>query len=225
MHTELLNANFFHMKPENGKIVINIGHQFRAIDNQIGDARLPGEPAEAGLRAGEAIDLASRLLASEPTRQWQLAFLSNTGVVASVVSPQISNPTDGLMRLDGTAGQWVVEVYSGEPQVVSDGERTGYAYDFRQILVTRKEGAVAVDSVKTWAFTVPLSRCPLPHRLLDVYEEARALAIRCATVDFCVMSVALDRPKGGPEWCFRFYGLEDLLLVLRVSGDGMRVIA
>jgi hypothetical protein len=141
------------------------------------------------------------------------------------VSPDISDATDGLMKPDGTAGQWVIEIYSGEPRPVSDGRRNGYAYDFKKILVTRKSGAVYAGSHSTWAFTVPLSRCPLPRRLLDAYESARILAIRYAAVDFQVMSVALDRRESGAEWYFRFYDSEDLLLTVKVSGDGMRVIA
>ncbi len=227
MRNEILNTDFFHIKPtlENGQLVMSVGNQFRAMRNRVWDIQLPGEEATTGLTAGEAIELAGELLGSDPERQWQLAFLSNTGVVNSAVCPHISSPQEGLMKADGTAGQWVVEVYSGEPRAVSDGERKGYVYDYKQILVTRKEGAVAVESVEACGFAVPLSRCPLPHRLLDAYENARALAIRCATVDFLVMSVSLARREGGAEWCFRFYDSKDLLLALRISGDGMRMIA
>src|SRR6185295_3617233 len=99
----------------------------------------------------------------------------------------------------------------------------GYAYDYLQILVTRNGASIAPESVTTCKFTVPLSRCRLPGRLLEALEKARALALRWARVDFQVLSVALARPEGDAEWRFRFYDSTDLVLGLSVSGDGMRV--
>lgn len=225
MRNELLNANFFHFSVVNENYVMNFSHQFRAMENHVWDIPLPGESTNHRLTAGEAINLACELLDSEPSKQRKFGFLSNTGVVESVVSPHLTSAEEGLMKHDGTAGQWVIEVHSGEPQTISCDGRKGYAYEFKQILVTREKGAVAVNSSAICMFTVPLSRCPLPDRLLDAYEKARTLAVRYAAIDFSVMSVALDRFSGGAEWRFRFYDSEDMLLSLRVSGDGTRVIA
>jgi len=224
MQAEILNARLFQPKFKDGNIVIDLNHQLRMMSKSIEDGFLSRE-LPFGLTAREALALADDLLGSDLERKWQFAFLSNTGVVAPVFSPNIGGPENGLMRSDGTAGQWVIEVYSGEPHLVSDGSRTGYEYDFKQVLVTRKEGAVSVCPRSTWIFTVPFSRCPLPDGLLDAYGKARALALRSAAADFRVMSVAMNRRESGAEWYFRFYDSENFLLTLKVSGDGTRVIA
>lgn len=227
MRNESLNANFFHIGDNSEGFRLNVRSQLRVIANHMWDIPLSDESSkkEKRLTAGEAIELACELLESESSRQWQFGFLSNTGVIESVVSTNIASPEEGLMRSDGTAGQWVIEVYREEPNVVFREGRRGYQYEFKQILVTRKEGAVAVASLASCIFTVPLSRCPLPNRFLDAYEAARTLAVRYAAVDFRVMSVALNRLKDGAEWRFRFYDSGDMLLSLAVSGDGTRVIA
>ena len=225
MQNEILNANFLHIKMDNGNSVVSISQQLKAIENHIWDIPLPGEYAKKRLTAGEAIEMACELLETESSRQWQFGFLSNTGVIESVTSSKIAGPEEGLMKSDGTAGQWVIEVYSGEPQVVFSEGKKGYAYEFKQILVTGEDGAVAVASHASCVFTVPLSRCPLPSRFLEAYENARTLAIRCASVNFRMMSVALNRFKDRAEWCFRFYDSEDMLLILKVSEDGTRIIA
>lgn len=225
MQAEILNARLFQPKVKGGNIVIGLGHQLKIISKSLEDDYWSRELAGVGLTAREALRLADDFLGSDLERKWRFAFLSNTGVVASVVSPSLGGPENGLMKPDGTAGQWVIEVYSGEPRLVSDGSRTGYEYDFKQVWVTRKNGAVSAGSRSTWIFTVPFSRCPLPHGLLDAYEKARALALRSAAADFRVMSVAMNRRESGAEWYFRFYDSENLLLTLKISGDGTRVIA
>ncbi len=223
MQAEVLNADFFHTKIENGNVVIDINQQRKAMGNYIWDILPPDESTGDRLTAGEALRLADQLLAADAARRWQLAFLSNTGIVESVVSRHFVSPEEGLMTPDGRAGQWVVEVYSGEPHVMSRDGRTGYAYDFQQILVTRKDGAARVGAVDSCAFSVPFSQCPLPESLSEAYHRARALAIRCSAVVSYVMSVSLERPRGGAEWCFRFYDGQELLRSVRVSGDGRGV--
>jgi hypothetical protein len=168
-------------------------------------------------------------LCEHAPRPWQLAFLSNTGVMESVVGPGMTSPEDGLMRPDGTAGQWVVEVCGTNPQLVSretaSGIQTGHQYEYKRMVVTRHGVSVSDDSPTTCAFAVPLEQCPLSPDIMAAYESARTLAVRFAKLDFRLMSVALNRPSGGTEWRFRFYNSQDLLLVVRVSGDGSRVIA
>ncbi|MGB8191908.1 MAG: toll/interleukin-1 receptor domain-containing protein [Chitinophagaceae bacterium] len=225
MRSELLNANFFHMDIENKNYVINIKHQLRAIESRIWDIPDPRENSQKGLTAREALNMGCKLLESDLSQQWQFAFISNTGVLRNLLSPRFSKPEEGLMKRDGTAGQWVIEVYSGEPNPISEQGRNGFAYEFTQVLITRKEGAQFGSSMFTCKFPVPLSHSPLPEQLLNAYEKAHTLAVKHAIVGFNVMSVALDRFTEGPEWRFRFYDLQDIILRIRVSGDGARIIA
>lgn len=221
MRSEILNANFMHIGERDGQIVLSIQNQIRAMAGHSWDIAAPGDSFKPRLTAADAMRLTASLLGNEPGT-WQLAFLSNTGVMKSVVSG--SGPTDRLMRVDGTAGQWVVEVCGTTATQVSDGTRTGFEYDFRRILVTREEGAAIVDSPGKCVFTVPLSRCPGPPDFLGAYEEALALALRTVSVDFEELSVAHTRPSTGLQWCFRFYDTEDIVQTIWVEGDGTRVV-
>ncbi|MET8088204.1 hypothetical protein [Micromonospora sp. NPDC005237] len=44
-------------------------------------------------------------------------------------------------------------------------------------------------------------------------------------LDFIAMSVAPDRRPPEADWQFRFYGVEDVVARVTVSGDGHRLIA
>lgn len=100
-------ADFFHISIENGNYVINIKRQLKAMEHRIWDIPDPKENANKRLTAGEAMNMAGKLLETDLSRQWQFGFISNTGVI---------------------------EVYSGEPQPVSENGRKGFAYEF----MTRK---------------------------------------------------------------------------------------
>lgn len=119
----------------------------------------------------------------------------------------------------------MVEVCGTTATPVTDGDRSGFEYDFRQVLVTREEGAVIVEPMDKCVFTVPLSRCPVPPLFLKAYESALALALRTVSVDFESLSVAHSRPSGGLQWCFRFYDAQEIVRTIWVVGDGSRVVS
>jgi hypothetical protein len=150
-------------------------------------------------------------------QQWQVAFLSNTGVVRTMLSPSIPSPGVGLMKRGGRAGQWVVEVCGLNPEFVTDGERHGYGYPYRQVLCTQTGGAVDTSHIDTFNLTAALARTPLPQTLLAGYKRARRFAVGVAATDFTVMSVALRRTPPEAAWHFRFYDADDILVTVTVS--------
>jgi hypothetical protein len=221
MRAESLNANFMPMQLKDGQIVLSARNQVRAMEGHAWEIGKQGDSFVPRQTAADALRLAGAALGDERS-DWQFAFLSNTGVVRSVTS-KYRTGADGLMRVDGTAGQWVVEMCGLKGTPITEGDKSGYEYDYRQILVTREEGAVLVHSGKC-VFTVPLSLCPLPPQLSKAYQWALALALRTVSVDFEVLSVAHTRHRGGLRWCFRFYDSEDIVQKIWVAGDGSRVV-
>jgi hypothetical protein len=226
MRAALLNADFVTIKvDEEGRIVSSIANQFRAMEHHAWDIPLPGDGPSARVTAAEAFRLAVAHLGDDG-QHWQLGFLSNTGVIQTTDKPRLP-VHEALMRADGTAGQWVVELCGTTATPVMEGTRSGFEYDYRVLLITA--GVVeTITATDTCAMTTPLARSPLPPRfgnaIRDIYEDAHALALQNAGVEFELMSVALDRPPGGARWRFRFYGGEEIVARVWISADGTRVI-
>jgi len=223
MQPEILNADFLSVSTKGDDFVISLANQQRAVERHAWHIPGPGGSFKPFPTAADALRWTRELLGDEADR-WQLAFLSNTGVVEPVVS-RYGMSVERLMRSDGTAGQWVVELCGVTGTPVSDGGRSGFNYLFRQLLITREDGATIVKPDSHLALTVPLHRCPLPPGLIHAYEEARDLAVRSVEVEFEAMSAALARPSDGPQWWFRFYDTEEVLVVIQVTGDGGRVLS
>jgi hypothetical protein len=213
MQGEIVNANFLHVgRNDNQDIVLSISNQLRAFEAR------PGNPRPS---IRDALKLASDAVQADAV-PWQLAFVSTTGVLDSLPSPNLIG-VDRLMRADGTAGQWVVEMCGLTPTEVTDGARIGYEYDLRQVIVTA-EGAAIVERAERQVFTVPLHRCPMPPDLAKGFDAALSLASRSVVVDFEVLSVAHSRPPSGLAWYFRFYNHEGIVATMWVTGDGSRVV-
>lgn len=213
MQGEIFNANFMHVgQNDEGDFVLSIGNQLRAFEVRLANTR-------PSMR--DALRLASDAVRAD-TVPWQLAYVSNTGVLDTLPSPKVMGG-DRLMRADGTAGQWVVEMCGFSSKEVTDGTRTGYEYDLRQVIVTA-EGAELVEGADRQVFTIPLHRCPMPLDLAKGFDFALALALRSVAVDFEVLSVAHSRPPSGLAWYFRFYDHENMVARMWVTGDGSRVI-
>jgi TIR domain len=225
MRAEILNADFLTMRyDENRNIVMSMANQMRAIDSHLWDVAPPGQPTR--LTFADAVHRAMDHLGEDRNR-WQLGFVSNTGVVRSVIAQYLA-PHDGLMRVDGTAGQWVVELFGTNPTRVQEEDRSGFLYDYRVLMITHEEGVREVEEVESCGMRSPLEHSPLPPRFFsacrDIYDEAHALALQSVNVDFEAMSVAFDRPPGGARWRFRFYDKEEVVARVWLSADGTRVI-
>lgn len=217
---EFLNARFMAMRIDaDGHIVLDVNALLSAADAKIWD--IP----ESGLTATEALKMAAALLTERHgSIRWQLAFLSNTGVIRSEASPAFPSPRGALLTPDGIAGQWVVEVCGAEYTVVRDAARVGYRHAYRRIVCTRQLGPVEADADPVIILTSPLSASPLPGDLLDAYERARTIAIGAVRGSFSDMSVALRRPGSGAEWFFRFYEAGEIAAKVSVSAAGDRVL-
>lgn len=223
MRSEILNAAFMTSRLDpDGNIVVSMANQLRAMSNHVWDEPV-SRPAPTTLSARDALAKAEEYLRGQPHPQaWQLGFLSTTGVTTTAAAPA-DHGSERLMRHDGTAGQWVVEVFGMTPTVVRDGERVGYSYPFRSMLCTR-DGVVPADTRDTLILTAPLSDTPLPDDLFDAHERARTLAIASIGKDFAAMSVVLRRSRPAAHWYFRFYDDTDIIAKVSVSGDGHRLM-
>ncbi|MFI7426675.1 toll/interleukin-1 receptor domain-containing protein [Micromonospora sp. NPDC049836] len=221
MRSEMLNAAFFTVHTDNdGNYVISMANQLRAIDNHIWD--IPDrQAAPDGLTVAEALAAVQKYMDDlGQSQEWQLAFLSNTGVTDSF--SVAASAAAGLMRPDGRAGQWVIELCGRTGEPVREGDRSGFRYAFKRLICT-PDGLLEDSRIDHLTCTAPLSDSPLPDDVPGALERARDLAISSAGSDFELMSVALRRRTPKVDWYFRFYDDRDIVARVAISGDGYRL--
>jgi hypothetical protein len=226
MRAESLNAAFFTVDIDEGtgNYVVSIANQMRAMDNHVLDIPEDGLYGGPGLTAGQALSgVIEKLKGTGEEENWQIGYISNTGVARTALSAENKTPEAGLMRPDGKAGQWIFELFGLSPTPVSDGTREGWAYPFRQLLCTTG-GVVNVDPIDRMILTSPLARSPLPQNLMSAYENARTFAVKVAGQDFRLMSAGLSRSAPESQWHFRFYDSGDIIAKVVISADGHRLI-
>jgi hypothetical protein len=216
---ELINADFLSMRSDGaGGFKLSMANQFRAFANHLWD--IPER-----LTARDALVKATKLLVEQHgDRQWQLAFLSNTGMTEKVLGQSISDPADALTTRAGWAGQWVVEVCGAQAIPVREGGRSGFAYDYRKILCTAS-GAVDISPYDQIAMPRQLAETPIPgvDPLVEVLDRARETAIRRVGNEFTTLSVVLARTPPAATWHFRFHRGHDPVADVVVSVDGTTV--
>jgi hypothetical protein len=225
MRTEILNADFFSVREDSatGDVTISVANQLRAMQDHVWDIPEETTTRPADLTAGDAIAMATELLGrGGDADSWQICFLSNTGVTARLLSPDITSPQAGLMKRDGRAGQWVVEVCGLKPVQVTENGRHGYAYPLRRILCTAA-AATATETPERLILPAPLTPRLQHATFAQAGEHARALAIQAADTDFLLMSALLNRALG--HWLFRFYDARDIIARVTISEDGQRLIS
>jgi hypothetical protein len=150
---------------------------------------------------------------------WKIAFISNTGVTESYGS-NVSR-VDAIALPDGSAGQWVIEMFKDTPKPVSEDGRTGFAYPFQAIVVTAANVEAAPDiDLKSAAKLVALDP------VLGALQTALAAAKAKVTKKYDKLSIASDNRQGVIYWNFRFYDLktQDIVAAIQVSGDGKTVL-
>src|SRR5262249_3209209 len=98
--------------------------------------------AEDRNTAPVAITTARKL--SDP--EWQIAFISNTGVTKIILAEKFKTGKEALMLPDGSAGQWVIEFYKDTPKAVSEKGKKGNVYPFRRIIVLAQGVQLALDT-------------------------------------------------------------------------------
>lgn len=174
------------------------------------------------ITAQQAVAKALQAAKEDGPGPWKVAFLSNTGVTQSVSGEESRGADGGLVHADGTAAQWVVELYTDSPKPVSQGGRNGFLYPFVVCRATSRTASLLPGS--EMAFPSKLSPVPPPDRL----NAARILAMQQVKGQFDVCSAASDVKPGRPaSWRFRFYDLrsKDIVAKVHVSGDGKKVLA
>lgn len=103
----------------------------------------PSSRLKVGSRSGDAAESKStRITAARAVTKailmmrdstWKIAYLSNTGVTQRVSGAESRRPDGGLMHKDGTAAQWVVEMFQQ-----TDQRKTKWI-PFQVLRVTAKE--------------------------------------------------------------------------------------
>lgn len=176
--------------------------------------------AQGKLTGKQAIDAARKIVKGS---EWQIAFLSNTGVTQSYSTEKLKSAREALMKKDGKAGQWVVEFYKNSPKDINEGGRKGVAYPLRAFLVTSNSASEMPTSV----IKVPKQLPPLKSDYINNLDKALGLAIKQVKIKFDVCSVASDvRSDGTTSWRFRFYDMskENIIAKVNISGDGNGVL-
>ncbi|MFJ5308114.1 toll/interleukin-1 receptor domain-containing protein [Streptomyces sp. NPDC088350] len=217
---QLLNARHLAIRTDDeGNIVLSATTLLNALE-----AKVWGLP-ELGLTAAEAVDMAYSLLSErEPSDRWQLAFLSNTGAVRTVVSPGLGSAGNALIHHDGTAGQWVVEMCGLSVTRITEDGHTGYGYDYQRIVCTSRGATIENENDPYVVMTSPLSASPIPGNWLEACDRARKAATRAVEVPYAFLSVTLKRPTSGANWFFRFYGGGEIVAQASVSADGRHIL-
>ncbi len=170
------------------------------------------------LSAAQAIEKAKSVV---NTPDWQVAFVSNTGVTSPVTSGDFNNAEEGLMLPDGTAGQWVIEFFKDSPKTISEGGRTGKSYPLRRVLVTSQK----VSELPKSDLAVPEKLVAIKPEYISMIEKARQFATSNSKEKFDVMSVSSNvKSNGEASWEFRFYDTKsgEAVNSITVSGDGKR---
>ncbi len=154
--------------------------------------------------------------------EWEIAFISNTGVTQSYTAEGISNPMEALLSPDGKAGQWVVELYKDEPETFSDGEREGIGYPFQPVLVTSQKASLMPETI----LGVPAQLMPLKKEYIEAFPQALELSIDNVNINYDRISALSNvMATGECNWVFRFYDIStrQLTALVLVSGDGQTI--
>lgn len=171
LRSETLNSQLMPKSIDNdGNYKLNVSPLMRAIAARPQD--IPDDPTDPSwqLTAREAMMMVASTLGSG--HDWQIGFLSNTGVPRIVTSPDIRGASDGLLKRTGRAGQWVVDLFSLSSEPVTDGTTSGTAYRWKQFVCTRKSGAVDVTQQERLIMTSRLT----PSRPLSSWEATSGRA-------------------------------------------------
>ncbi len=154
--------------------------------------------------------------------EWEVAFISNTGVTQSYTAEGIRSPMEALLSPDGKAGQWVVELYKDEPEPFSDGEREGIGYPFQTVLVTSQ----SVSLLPETTLGVPTQLVPLKKEYIEAFPQALKSAVENLNIEYDRISVLSNFMATGEfNWVFRFYDIskQQIIALVLVSGDGQNI--
>lgn len=168
-----------------------------------------------GLRAKEAVEVARQMVRGP---QWQLGFVSTSGVTCSVVSPAYTDPDECLMQPDGTAGQWVVEFY----RVPSSPTAGPHGYRIRSVVVTPFDLNVLPDE----EFVQLGELLPLCDEDVVCLEGARRWATHQVHKHYDSLAVRSDVRASGCSWEFSFmrrgllHASQEIVARVRVPGQG-----
>lgn len=192
------------------------------------DHDLSGDTEINNQKAGDlnritAADAVKSALQYINNSEWEIAFLSNTGIPSSVTSSHIQSAADGLMLSNGHAGQWVVEFFKDSPTIIKNNGKEGNSYPFRRLLVTAK----GVEELPESDLGVPNRLAQLKSEYIDAFDKALKLAISDSKERFDIISASSDvRSSGECFWRFRFYDLQSGNIVnqINTSGDGKRIV-
>lgn len=164
-----------------------------------------------GITPAQAVEQALRFANGT---QWQLAFLSNTGVSCSVLSEQLDSMDEAFMLLDGTAGQWVVE-FVQQPRTPALKTPNRPWYRIRSVIITARGATVLPDT--TCEQSGPL--VPLQLDWVHGLEAARRRVLSKVHCWFDCMSVTSEiDATGGGAWLFLFFQWR------RGDGSGVRKV-
>ena len=163
-----------------------------------------------GGTAPEAIGMAQKVAGSD----WKIAFVSNTGVTQRVTLAE--NAVEALMKADGTAGQWVIEMIKDVPKPISEGGRTGFGYPSLIIAVYRGQATKLPES----QLAVPKKIIPLPIECIRKLEPSRQAAVKSIKAKWDAMSLISD--NDGCSWRFRMYDTKTQDVVGKVRFDGTK---
>jgi hypothetical protein len=175
------------------------------------------------LQSVSAIQAVQEAIKTINNSEWQIAFLSNSGVTSTVTSQHfLNNAQSALMLSNGLAGQWVVGFFKDSPLIIYRNGQEGKSYPFRRVTVT-VHGA---SELPEGSMGVPNRLAPLDINFIRNMDSARSLAILENKIQYDALSIASDvRSNGDCFWRFRFYDfhIDNIVNKICISGDGKSV--
>lgn len=155
-------------------------------------------------------------------KEWKIILISNTGVSQSVTAEGIESAEEALMSKDGKAGQWVVELIKDPPKSIKAENPEGKMvdaneYEFKVISVTKKAGASELPE-STMTLPKPQTPIVITENHINAFDKALKLAQANTKEKYELLSATYH--KG--NWIFKFYGKEDVVAGIEISGDGTK---
>lgn len=181
------------------------------------------EPScETPVTGPEAVSLVQAAVA-DPS--WKIAYLSNTGVLQSIVaSPTAMDDRAAmLMRPDGRSCQWAVDLFRDEPTPVEQEGQQGLEYPLHTYTVWDGQ----VGDLPDRRLGVPTPLLPMPDEMVAGLGRAIDLALSTSRIeDVEVLSALSFMPGDGrdPLWDIRLYDKNQEMEQVWVDHTGQRVV-
>lgn len=156
---------------------------------------------------------------------WQIVFLSTVGlrIKDQTYSKDFTKAEEAMMRVDGTAGQWVVDCFKNTPKIRIKKGKKEFVYPLQRLIITVR----GIEKVPESTVTSPFKLTPLKTEAINALDDARKLALnqfKSKKIDWITVSSVPDE-KGTIKWRYWLFDKNTPRIwgEAVISQDGIRV--